>query len=300
MPYNATSNTAGSQPQPSTTANGFLQQNQALLNSSNPGQQAAGVIAGGQASGIAQSGLSMAQLMQEIGLVDQQTGLTNQYATQQLEQGLSGVGIAQGQNALAEQGAAAQYGQTQAQQGFTTAEYNLSSQQYPEQLAQAAQQNKEAVFNQNAQAAASGTGFTQGTKQAEQNQALQYGWQQQDINRNAGLAALGQQAGLSATQYSLGDIARSEQNLQLTAAANGLSVEQLKSQYANQVGQTNTGAEADLTQLYTQYLSQQGQQVGDIGAAGAQLGLLSPGQITSTGQNAGLNLSSLFSGNLNG
>ena len=300
-PYNAASGTAGSQPAPPVTpAQGFLGAVQGAMGSSNPATQGAGVIAGGQSAGIAQSGLSMAQLMQEIGLVDQSAGLSNQYGAQQLEQGLSGIGIQQGQNALSQQGAQAQYGQTLAQQGFTNQEYALSSQQYPEQLAEAAQQNKEAVFNQSAQGAASGTLNTQGQAMANQNQSLQYGWQQQDINRNAGLAKLGQEAGQSATQYSLGDIARSEQNLSLTAAANGLSVEQLKSQYANQVGQTNTGAESDLTQLYTQYLAQQGQQVGDVGAAGAQLGLLSPGQITAQGQNAGLNLSSLFTGNLNG
>ena len=192
-------------------------------------------------------------------------------------------------------------GQTQAQQGFTTAEYNLSSRQYPEQLAQAAQQNKEAVFNQYAQAAASGRVHPQGPSEADQNQALQYGWQQQDINRNAGLAALGQQAGLSATQYSLGDIARSEQNLQLTAAANGLSVEQLKSQYANQVAQTNTGARNRTSPSSTRNLcSSRASRWATSGQQGRNWASSSPGQITCTASTQGLNLSSLFSGNLNG
>lgn len=296
-PYNATSTTAGSQP---ATPQNYLNTTQGLLGSSNASTQGAGVIAGGQSAGIAQSGLTMEQLLGEIGLTGASAGEANQYSAQQLEQGLSGIGISQGQNYLSELGAQAQAGQTAAQQGFTSAEYGLSATQFPEQAAEAAQSNKLANQQLSTTGAATGTLNTQGQAQAVQNQALQYGWQQQDIARNAGEAALGQQAGLSATQYSLGDIARSEQNLQLTAAANGLSVEQLKAQYAQGVNTVGTGAESDLTQLYTQYLAGQGQQVGDVGQAGAQLGLLSPGSILTNGQAGGVNLSTLFNGNVGG
>lgn len=297
MPYTRPGGTptAGNSVQP--TPSSYLSEDQGLLNSTNPGSQGAGIIAGGQSAGIAQSGLTMEQLLGEIGLTSATAGETNQYNAQQLEESLSGLGISAGQNYLSELGLQAQAGQTAAQQGFTTAEYGVSSTQYPEQLAEAAQQNKLANQQLSTTGAATGTLNTQGQASSVQNQALQYGWQQQDIGRQAQLAQLGQESGLSATQYSLGDIARSEQNLQLTAAANGLSVEQLKAQYAQGVEQTGTGAESDLTQLYTQYLSQQGSQVGDVAAAGAQLGLLSPGQILSQGQTSGLNLNSLFSGN---
>jgi hypothetical protein len=293
--------TAGnSQPaqQPQANPSSELSETQGLLSSNNPSYQGAGVIAGGQSAGIAQSGLTMEQLLGEIGLTGASAGEANQYAAQQLEEGLTGAGLTQGQNYLQGLGLQAQAGQTAAQQGFTTAEYNLNATQYPEQLAEAAQSNKTALQGISTSGAAAGTGYTQGQANNVQNQNLQYGWQQQDIGRAQGEAALGQQAGLSATQYSLGDIARSEQNLQLTAAANGLSVEQLKAQFAQGVNTTGTGAESDLTQLYTQYLAQQGSSVGDIASAGSQLGLLSPGSILSTGQNSGLNLSSLFEGNL--
>jgi hypothetical protein len=266
------------------------------LASSNPTTQAYGVIAAGQAQGIAGSGLSMAQLMGEAGLVGVSNAQETQYNTESLENSLSGASLDQAGNAIQQVGAAAQGAQTAAQQGFTTGEYDVSKGQYPEQLQEAALQNQNAQKTLADQGAISGTLNTQGQKAAETTQQAQYGWQQEDIGRSAQLAALGQQSGLSATAYSEGDIARTEQNLQLAAAANGLSVEQMKDQFVQGQNQQNTGSSATLDQLYTQYLGQQSSAVSDVAQTGATAGLLTPGSILSTGQAGGLNLNTLFAG----
>ena len=95
-------------------------------------------------------------------------------------------------------------------------------------------------------------------------------------------------------QYSAGDIARSQQNLDLTAQANGLSVQQLLAQW--QQGLQQTGLNADPLAQYTQYLGQQGSAVAGLGSAAAQEGLLTPGQLASGAMAGGFNPMSLFAG----
>lgn len=258
----------------------YVGQTDTDLNSTNPATQAAGVIAAGQSQGIAGSDLSMQALMNEIGLSGTATAAQSQYNTANEGLGLAGIGISNEQNAISEQGAAAQGAETQAL-------YGLTSQQTPESLAEAATANKNATQQASDSAAINGTLNTQGTKAATQTQQQNYGFQVADINRSQAEAAI-------QNQYSAGDIARSEQGLALTAAQNGLSVQQLKDQYA--LGQTNLGISdsASLDQLYTQYLGQQSGAVSGVAAAGAEQGLLTPGSILSTGQSGGLNLNSLF------
>lgn len=259
---------------------GFFNSEEGLLGSSNSTSQAAGVIGAGQAQGIAGSDLSMASLMNEIGLTGTETAAQSQYNTENEGLGLAGIGISNQQNALSEQSAAAQGAETQAL-------FGLTSQQTPESLAEAATANKNAVQQNSDSSAINGTLNTQGNKARVATQAQNYGFQQADINRSQAEAAI-------QNQYSAGDIARSEQGLALTAAANGLSVQQLKDQFS--LGQTNLGtsAQGSLDQLYTQYLGQQSGAVSDVAAAGAEEGLLTPGSILSTGQSGGLNLNSLF------
>lgn len=282
-------------PQPTyAQGGGFSGALSGLLNSTNPASQAAGVVGAAQAPGIAQSGLTMAQLLSEIGLTVPNVG--EQAASQNLGAlfGLEQAGIGENQNVISQQQLANQRAGLETQQGFTTAEYNLNQQQYPEQLAEAALANQQGQLALNSQQATTGTSLTEGGKLAQTAQKEQYGWQVQDINRAQQLSSLQQQAGLAGTQTSLSDIALSQQNLEQAAAANGVSVQQLVAQW--QQGLQQLGINADPTQLYTQYLSQQGSQVQGLGAAAGQIGLLSPGSMLAGGQSGGLNLNQLFAG----
>jgi hypothetical protein len=285
MPYQADNVKAPTQNVPvpkAPTPSSFIQQDQADLNSSNVNTQAAGVIGAGQASGIAGSDMSMAALMNEIGLTVPEAQAQSAYNVANEGIGLAGIGLSQEQNAIQQSGEAASLGETQAL-------FGLQSQQTPESLAEAALANKNAVQSQRDQAAISGTLGTQGDKQAVDTQAQQYAWDQADINR-------GQQEANVQEKFSVGDIARSEQGLALAAANNGLSVEQLKDQFA--LGQANlkTGAQGSLDQLYTQYLAQQSGAISGVASTGAEEGLLTPGSILSTGTSGGLNLNTLFAG----
>jgi hypothetical protein len=295
MPYNPPSNTAGSAPAQPAANPSFTQLAQQDINAANPGTAAQGLIAAGAAPGVAQSGLTMAQLLGEIGMTGPSAQETAQYNAQQLALQEAGLGISQGQNTIQQQGLAAQLGLTQAQQGVEQQQYALNQTQYPEQLAEAALANQNAVQQMQQQQAIGGTLNTQGAKQARATQAAQYGWTQEDINRAAANAALGQVSEQQGYQYSLGDIARSQQNLELAAAQNGLSYQQLLSQFGQ--GASQLGQGAGLEQLYTQYLNQQGSQLGALGTAEGQAGLLVPGSaILNQGMSNGLNLNSLFSG----
>lgn len=273
----------------------FTQLAQQDINSSNAGTAAQGLIAAGSAPGVAQSGLTMAQLLQQIGMTAPSAQETAQYNAQQLALSETGLGLQQGQNTIQQQGLAAQLGLTQAQQGVEQQQYALNQTQYPEQAQEAAVANQNAVQQLASQGAIGGTLNTQGHKQAAATQAYNYGTQQQDINRAAQNAALGQVSEQQGYQYSLGDIARSQQNLQLAAAQNGLSYQQLISQFGQ--GVSGLGQNAGLEQAYTQYLNQQGSQLGALGTAEGQAGLLVPGSaILNQGMANGLNLNSLFSG----
>ena len=291
MPYTNPSTPTASPGPPS-----YFSQAQNLLNSSNPGANAAGVAAGGQAISVGQSGLTMQQLLSEIGLTGPSaqeslasSGLDTLYGLEQAGIGENQLGIQQSQ--LANQAAG-----LNTQQGFTTAEYNLNQQQYPEQQAQAALANKQATLALNAKQATTGTSLTEGGKLDQSALKQQYGWQQQDINRAQQLSGLQQQAGLAGTKQSLSDIALSQQNLEQTAAANGISVKQLLAQFQQGAQQLGFSSQQGLDQLYTQYLGQQGSQVTSLGTAAGQGELLDPGSILSQGQAGGLNLNSLFAG----
>jgi hypothetical protein len=294
MPYTNPQTPTAAPQSPYATGGGFSGALSGLLNSTNPSSQAAGVVGANQAPGIAQSGLSIDQLLSEIGL--SVPNVAESAASQNLGAmlGLEQAGIGENQLGIQQQQLGNQAAGLQTQQGFTTAEYNLNQQQYPEQLAEAALQNKQATLQLNAQQATTGTSLTEGGKLAQSAQKQQYGWQVQDINRAQQLAGLQQQAGLAGTQTSLSDIALSQQNLEQTAAANGVSVQQLLAQW--QQGLQQLGIQGDPTQLYTQYLAQQGNQVQGLGSAAGAIGLLSPGSLASAGQAGGLNLNQLFAG----
>ena len=296
MPYTNPQTPTAAPQQSYAQGAGFSGTLSGLLNSTNPANQAAGIIGAGQAPGIAQSGLTMEQLLGELGLVGANAGETAASQNLQTLYGLGQAGISENQIGIQGQQLANQRAGLETQQGFTTAEYNLNQQQYPEQLAEAALQNKQDTLALNAQQATTGTTLTEGGKLAASAQKQKYGWQQQDIERAQQLAGLQQQAGLAGTQTSLSDIALSQQNLEQAAAANGLSVQQMLAQW--QQGLQQVGLNADPTQLYTQYLSQQGSQIQGLGSAAGQIGLLSPGALAAGGQAGGLNLNQLFAGNV--
>lgn len=268
--------------------------NAGFLNSQNAGQVATGVALAGALPTIAGSGLSMAGLLSEIGL----SGPTSQLSADQLAQELAyseaGLGINQEQNAISQQGNAAQLGLLNTQWGLENQEYGLQQQQYPEQQAQAALQHQLNVAGMQDQGAISGTLNTQGYGRQKSAEAQQYGWQQADISRAQQLAQLNQQGSAAQYQYNVGDLARAEQNLQLAAQQNGISYDQLQSQFA--AGLNQIGIQGDPTQLYLQYLTQQSGQVGGLGQAVGEAGIVSPGQLASGAMAGGFNPTALFAG----
>jgi hypothetical protein len=237
-----------------------------------PSQEIAQNLYGQVAPTVAQSGVSMADLMQQIGLTV--PGLNVQMAGGELglQLGEEQLGVSQEQNQLSQSDVAAQEALLGTESGLEQQEYGLQSQQYPEQLAEAAQQYATNKSTMQSSQAGSGTMNTAGAGQAQSNLTQQYGWQQADINRNQQLAALGQQGTVAQQKYDASALARQEQNLQLAAQANGISVQQLIQQW--QSGMFQLGEQADPTSLYTQYLSQEGQGVSALGGVLSQGALL--------------------------
>lgn len=288
MPYYGN----GQAPQPTS----YFTQDQQLLGSGSVPSEIAGAVGAGQAANIAGSGLTIAQLLQQIEAAPGQNAEQLAYNTSQYGIGVGQAGVSQAQNLLQQQGAAAQGVLNQQQQAEEVAQYTLAQQAFPEQQAQAAQQNTQALQGISSGGASAGTLNTTGHGRDIQNQALSYGWQQADISRAQQTAQLGQQSEVQGYQYSAGDIARTQQNLELAAQANGLSLQQLTGQY--QYGQTtqNQGSELAQSQLYDQLLAAYGGSVGDLAGVGSQLGLLSPGSILSNGLSNGVNLNSTLFG----
>lgn len=270
-------------------------------------QSPLGVLQAGQAVNIAGTGLTIDQLMGELGL--NQAEVNQQVA--QAQQGLgyteAQAGIGYQQNQLQQQGLAAQAGLLNTQYGIQQAglgaQEQLASTQYGLEQQQtaadvAAQNLAYANQKQNTQGqlAASGALNTQGSKQEQFTQAFQnqqalaalqrqatgqqaqYGYQQQQF----GLEAQGEAAQHA---YSVGDIARGQQGLQLAAQANGLSLDQAINQVGYGMQQAGLQGQQNAEQLYGQLGSAIGQgatyQAGAIGY-GALLG--------------GVNLNSALSG----
>lgn len=275
----------------------FAEQIQKLQQSKDPNQALQGQFGGGAAVQIAGTGLTIDELMGQLGLVQAQTGQSQ--AQQQLQGSYAeaNAGLGMEQNALAQQGLGAQSGLLNTQFGIQQqtlagreqlagTQHGLSEQALADQTAQQALSYKNQVQAQQGGAAASGALNTEGNKQAVSTNAAenqfaqqalqragtgleaQYGYQKQQF----GLERQGQQAQQA---YSLGDIARGEQGLQLASQANGLSLDQTLNQINYGMQQTGLAGQQQADQLYGQIGSAVGQgatyQAGAIGY-GALLG----------------------------
>jgi hypothetical protein len=215
----------------------------------------------------------MQDILNQLGLVT--PGLNEQLAGQNLnaQYGLEQLGIGGEQIGLSQQDNAAQQALLGLETGLQRQEYGISSTQFPEQYAQAALQNKLAVRGLSEQQAQSGVQGSAGQEQAVQAQSQQYGWQQQDIARNQQLAQLSQQGTEGQQNYDVGALARAKQNLGLAAQANGISEQQLLSQWQQGLAQTGNQALGSIDQLYSQYLSGAGQGASTLGGILGQAAL---------------------------
>ena len=96
--------------------------------------------------------------------------------------------------------------------------YGVQATQYPEQQAEAALANQNAVIANRDSAAIGGVTDTTSTKRTASTQAQQYGWQQADIYRAQQLAALGANSpSRSATRASRSSSGTRLQQLELAA-----------------------------------------------------------------------------------
>lgn len=273
--------------------------------SANPKEQLAGLLSGGQAASIAGTNLTVDELMGQLGLIPQSLTASTNYGNLEQSQAKAQAALGQEQLGLQGQGLQAQAGllgtqygiqqQTLAgQEQLAATQYGLSQQEIAAQKAQQAQAYGNQVENTAGGLAAQGAGNTQGAKQqiatnAFQNQQAQSAINRQQIGEQAQYGFQQQQFGLqqqgeaAQQQYSLGDIARGEAGLNLTAQQNGLSLQQTIDQMQYGMSQAGLQAQQDTGQLYGQIGSAIAQgdqyQAGALGAASLLGGGLNTNQM---------------------
>lgn len=118
------------------------------------------------------------------------------------------------------------------QQGIEQAQFAITQQKYGQEKATAALSYAQKQFQATQNAAASGVSNTVGTQQAQAVAAQQYAWQQATIYRQQQLAALGQQSEQLGYATKAGGYANAQQQLQLAARKEGLTVAQTYNQLA--------------------------------------------------------------------
>jgi hypothetical protein len=265
-----------------------VNQQQYGLTSTNLEQQAANQL-GQLGIGYEQIGLQGQGLAAQAGLLGTTTGLEQQ-----------GWGLEQQNWALQQQGF-----------GLEQQQYGVSATQYPEQLAEAALNYNVNRENLVGNMAASGALNTQGSTQQQNVLLANYGFQRADIGRAQELAALGQQQtllgqqeagigqqqavlGQAATtaqqQYSAADIARQQQNLQLVAQQNGLSVQEVQQQLAYGLSQAGLDLQQNLPQLLNSLSSIYGGDLSQVEGAAGELGLLGGTSLANIGNMSNVNV----------
>jgi hypothetical protein len=219
----------------------------------------------------------------------EQYNLTNTQLEQQSANQLAQLGISGQQIGLQGQGLAAQASLLGTTSGLEAQEYGLQQQQYPEQQAEAALNYQNNRQNLQGNLASTGALNTVGSRNQQNLLSQNYGWQTADINRAQQQSALEQQGTLAQQQYSAADIARQQQNLQLVAQSNGLSIQEVQQQLGYGLAQSGLDYQQALPQLLN---SLSGIYEGELstaeGAAGS-LGLLG-GTSLAIGDASGLNL----------
>lgn len=268
----------------------FQQEAQAFSQSPNSLQGILGSLEGAAAPQQALSQLQAALAGNQYNLAGQQLGLTDTNLEQQAAYQLAQGGINMQQIGLQGQGLAAQAGLLGTTSQAEQYEAGLQAQQYPEQLAEAALNygaNKQSLQGN---LAASGATNTVGAKTQQNLLDKNYQYQQADINR-AGKEAFTQQvATLAQQKYSAGDIARQQQNLQLVAESNGLSMQEVQQQLGYGLAQSGLDYQEALPQLLGSLSSIYAGELGTAEGAAGEAGLLSGSALGNVQQHSGLNL----------
>jgi hypothetical protein len=243
-------------------------------------QSPLGVLNAGQAVNIAGTQMTVDQLMGQLGLNAAQVNQEVAQANLGEEYTKAQAGIGQEQLGLQQQGLAAQQGLLNTQYGIQQQTLQGQEQLAGTQYGLAQQQNAADVAAQalsyaNQQEATQGQIATSGAVGAvgQQREVATQAFQNQQAQAALGRQATGQQAqygfqqqqfgleqqGQAAQQaYSLGDIARGEQGLNLASQANGLSLDQT----INQIGYGRTQAGLQGAQNAEQLYGQLGQTIG--------------------------------------
>lgn len=265
--------------------------------SGDPSAALQGNLAGGQAVNIAGTNLSLDELMGQLGLNQADVNQSQAYQGLQGSYAEANAGLGQEQLGLQGQGLQAQAGLLNTQYGIqqqtlagqeklSGIQYGLQQEALGQEKAQQALGYGNQVTGTQNQLASSGALNSQGSKQTQgtnaiQNQFAQSQLQQQGIGEAASYGYQQQQYGLeqqgeaAQQQYSLGNIARGEQGLQLSSQANGLSLDQTLNQINYGMSQSGLQGQQNADQLYGQIGNAVGQgatyQAGAIGY-GALLG----------------------------
>lgn len=243
-----------------------------LLSSGNVPQELLGLLMGQSAQGMAQAGLAGTLAQGQMAMTGPQLALAQQELGANTGYNLAGLLLGQEQTGLQAQQVGVQQQASAAQQGIEQQQYGLQQTQFPEQYAQAALANKNAVQQLQQQGAIGGTLMTEGSKQRFATQAAEYGWQNADIYRQQQLAQLGQaseQVGYGAQQAGY---ANQLQQLGLQAKGQGLSAEQAMSQLG--FGLQQLGYQADPSQFLSQIAQAQGTQAQGLAGVAAAAGLV--------------------------
>ena len=256
----ATSSAAALSPFSQTTANLLAQGNI----SGDLAAQAGPTVAQGALSGALGSA-QLGMVGPQLGVSEAELGNTQGYDLANALLGYEGTG-------LQSQGLAQQAGTAAQQQGVEEAEYGVSNTQYPEQQAEAALQNQNAVIGQRDSSAIGGTLNTTANKRAVATQASEYGWQQADIYRNQQLAQLGQQSEEQGYTGSQEQIANQRQQLELAAQGQGLSAQQAQSQYG--FGLQQLGVAASPEQYLSSISNAEGNEAQTLAGVGSQAALI--------------------------
>lgn len=226
-----------------------------------------------------------ANYQQQLGALPAQIGQTDAY-----QQAMAG--LQQGQLGLSEQGTALQgqslqlqEGLSGQQQGIEQQQYGLQQTQYPEQQAEQALSYKNQQQSLQGGLAASGALNTGGSKQQQSTLAQQNTWANQDIARSQALAGLGQQSEQAGFNEQQGQFGIAQQNLSLSAQANGLSEQQLVDQLnyglaQNQESGIQSAGQllAGMGSLASGDVSTEATALAPIGYAGG-VNLLAPGSV---------------------
>jgi hypothetical protein len=243
-----------------------------LMTSGNPQDEIMGLLLGQSMQQMTQAGLAGTLGQAQLAMTGPQLAVAQQELGTNTGYDLANLLLGQQQIGLSQQNIGTQQAVSAAQQGVEQQQYGLQQTQYPEQFAQAALANKNAVQALQQQGAIGGTLMTEGSKQRFATQAAEYGWQNADIFRNQQLAQLsqaGEQYGYAGQQAGY---ANQLAQLGLSAKAQGLSASQAMAQLG--FGLQQLGYQASPEQYLSQLAGAQGTQAQGLAGVGAAAGLI--------------------------